>query len=528
MITWDIEELLAYALDRALIEAEDVYFCRNQLLDILKVEEPWPETENGRPCREAVEAARQECPEGTVTPEPILRRILDDCAARGLLAENLTTYRDLMDARIMGALTPRPSEVARRFYAEQAENPEAASAYFYQLSRSNHYIMQERIDKNLYWQADTPYGALEITVNLSKPEKDPREIARLKEVPSASYPKCLLCPENVGYAGRLNHPARQNLRQIPMTLEGEAWYMQYSPYVYYPEHCILLKGEHVPMKIAPITFRRLFDFVDILPHYFIGSNAGLPVVGGSILHHEHYQGGRHVFPMEKAAVRSHLQHADFPNLTVTTLCWPLSTIRISGADRREVEALADHILASWEAYSDPEVGILAVTEENGRKTAHNAITPIARRNRKGEYELDLALRNNITTPELPDGVFHPHPEYHHIKKENIGLIEVMGLAVLPGRLQQELNLITELLCGKPAGELTEEQSAMLDKHQPWIRRLTAEHGTAMAEAEARQLLKQEVGTIFSRVLACCGVFKEDEAGQRAFGRFLQSMGFREQ
>ena len=519
-----VEELLAYGLQRGLIQPEDVYFCRNQLLDILQLEEPWEETENGQPCAAAAASAQEKCPPDTVTPEPILRELLDGCAEKGLLPENLTTYRDMMDARIMGELTPRPSEVAREFYRLRADAPEKASEYFYALSRSNHYIMQERIDRNLYWQAPTAYGDLEITINLSKPEKDPREIAKLREMKSASYPKCLLCPENVGYAGRPNHPARQNLRQIPVTLQGESWYLQYSPYVYYQEHCILLKGEHVPMKISPVTFRRLLYFVDLMPHYFMGSNAGLPVVGGSSLHHEHYQGGRHVFPMEKAATERRYCHPDFPGIRVRTLRWPLSTIRISGADREELAALADRILAAWEAYSAPELSIFAETEENGKRTPHNAITPIARINRDGEYELDLALRNNLTTPELPDGIFHPHPRYHHIKKENIGLIEVMGLAVLPGRLQKELEWIREILGGRPEAELTPEQTEALEKHRPWMERLKAEHGTAMKEEEARALLHQEVGEIFAQVLRCCGVFKEDAPGRKAFDEFMTGLG----
>jgi UDPglucose--hexose-1-phosphate uridylyltransferase len=386
--------------------------------------------------------------------------------------------------------------------------------------------MQERIDKNLYWQTPTEYGNMEITINLSKPEKDPREIAKLKEIKSVAYPKCFLCPENVGYAGRLNHPARQNLRQLPVTLQGEQWYMQYSPYVYYQEHCILLKGEHVPMKITPVTFRRLFDFIDLLPQYFIGSNAGLPVVGGSILHHEHYQGGRHVFPMEKAEVIRTYTHPDFPGVAIGTLRWPLSTIRLHGASREEVAKLADRILEAWEAYSNPSIGIYASTEEGGKMEKHNAITPIARFNQAGEYELDLALRNNITTKELPDGVFHPHPQYHHIKKENIGLIEVMGLAVLPGRLQQEIGCIQEILCGRPEADLSAAQRETLAKHQPWIDRLVAEHGTAMAKDEAEALLRTEVGQIFAKVLACCGVFKEDAEGQAAFDQFVQGVGMK--
>ncbi len=519
-----IEVLLAYALEKGFLDKADVVFCRNQLLDLLQIAEPWAERPQGQPCKEAVLRAREMCPDHT--PEPILTLILDDMMRRGLIEEDLVTYRDLMDAKIMGILTPAPSVVGRRFWAEQEEDPQLATQTFYNMSRDVHYVMTERIAKNLYWQAATPYGDMEITVNLSKPEKDPREIAKLKDVPSATYPACMICADNEGYVGRVNHPARQNHRIIPFTLQGEDWFLQYSPYVYYSEHCILLKGEHVPMKISPTTFRRLFDFIEALPHYFMGSNAGLPVVGGSILHHEHYQGGHHVFPMEKAEVLREYRMEGAPDVKISYIHWPLTTLRLSAAKRESVEAVADCILEAWERYSAPELGIYAVTTENGKEVPHNAITPIARFNQAGEYELDLALRNNITTAELPDGVFHPHPRYHHIKKENIRLIEVMGLAVLPGRLQKELGLIAELLCGRTAETLTVEERAALDKHQPWIEGLVAEHGTAMEPAAAEKLLQDQVGEIFSKVLECCGVFKQDEAGQKGLEEFLQSCGMR--
>lgn len=514
-----VEELLSYGLDKKLIERADVVYVRNQLLELLQLEAPYEQTEGTLPCRKAFSAMRQQV--HGHSPYPILKKILDYMVDRGLIAGESITLRDLMDAKIMGLFTPRPSEVQRKFERRCQESPEKASEYFYDLSRYNHYVMEERVAKNLYWQTETPYGNLEITINLSKPEKDPREIAKLKFMKASSYPKCLLCAENVGYAGRLNHPARQNLRQLPLTLQGEEWYLQYSPYVYYQEHCILLKGEHVPMKIEEKTFRRLFQFIEKLPHYFMGSNAGLPVVGGSILNHEHYQGGHHVFPMEKASVRQTYQHAEFPQVSIGILNWQMSCIRLAGADSEKVVQLATKILNFWERYSDERAGIYAQTDGQ----MHNAITPIARFNQKGEYELDLVLRNNLTTEEYPDGVFHPHPELHHIKKENIGLIEVMGLAVLPGRLQKELELIRALLLGKPETELTQQEKESLEKHGPWIQQMKARYGALKTEEEAQRILQKEVGELFSKVLEDAGVYKNTPDGIAAFDRFMLTAGF---
>ncbi len=514
-----IEELLSYGLDRSLIRETDCCYVRNQLLDLLGVAEPWSEIlPLGLPCPAARSRALEDCPPGTLTPEPILSRILDYAAEKGLIAENLTVYRDLFDARIMGLFTPRPSDFLAEYRCERAESPARGTDYFYTLSRANHYIMTERIAKNLYWLSDTPYGELEITVNLSKPEKDPREVAKLLTVKSAAYPKCALCAENVGFAGSLTQAARQNLRQLPLKLQGEDWFLQYSPYVYYNEHCILLKGEHVPMHVSGLTFRRLFDFVDQFPAYFMGSNAGLPIVGGSILFHEHYQGGRHVFPMEKARRLAEYRHPDFPGVRIGRLHWPLTAYRLSGPDREELCRLADRLLSVWQRFDFPEAGIRSCdTDAAGALIPHNTVTPIARKNAAGEYELDIVLRCNVTTDERPDGLFHAAPEYHHIKKENIGLIEVMGLAVLPGRLSRETELIRALLCGeRRRAELSEEEAASLEKHRAWIDRLIASHGSAMDPAAADALLKAEVGTIFSKVLACCGVFKEDESGARAY------------
>ncbi len=518
-----VEELVAYALDRKLIEAPDAVYSRNLLLDLLQLEEPAEGIVQGQPPVEAFESMRAKC--SGLTPQPILDKILDYAAEQGIMEDNTVTQRDLLDARIMGFFMARPSDLVHSFWNAYEESPEKASEYFYDQSRASHYIMTERIEKNLYWTAPTPYGDLEITVNLSKPEKDPREIAKLKFLKSSSYPKCMLCIENVGYQGRLNHPARQNLRQIPMYLNNENWYLQYSPYVYYNEHCILLKGEHVPMKINVDTFRRLFAFIETLPHYFIGSNAGLPVVGGSILSHEHYQGGHHVFPMEKASIRATYTHPDHPEVSIGLIHWQMAGIRLAGKDKEKVIALAKHFLDSWEAYTDEDACIYAETIENGVPTPHNAITPIARFNAKGEYEIDLVLRNNLTSEEFPDGIYHPHPHLHHIKKENIGLIEVMGLAVLPGRLEKELKLIADILTGKQTYEgYGPEEQESLNKHLDWIRAMQQQYGTVASQEEAEKILKQEVGQKFSEVLECAGVYKNTPEGYAAMDRFMTSTG----
>ncbi len=522
-----LEELLVYALDRELLLPEDSFYARNALLDLLKLEEPYAETDAlGQPCEAAFAAARALCPAECLSPAPILNGILDYAAEAGLIPENLTVYRDLFDARVMGLLMPRPSDFLAAYRRERAISPARGTGYFYRLSRASHYIMTERVGKNLYWKSATPYGDMEITVNLSKPEKDPREVAKLLTVKSASYPKCALCAENVGFSGSLTQAARQNLRQIPLSIQGEDWFLQYSPYVYYNEHCILLKGEHVPMLVSGKTFRRLFDFVDQFPHYFMGSNAGLPIVGGSILFHEHYQGGRHVFPMEKARRLAEYRHPDFPGVRIGRLHWPLTAYRLSGPDREELCRLADRLLSVWQRFDFPEAGIRSCdTDAAGVLIPHNTVTPIARKNAAGEYELDIVLRCNVTTDERPDGLFHAAPEYHHIKKENIGLIEVMGLAVLPGRLSRETELIRTLLCGeRRPDELSGEEAASLEKHRAWIDRLTAAHGCTMDPAAADALLKAEVGTIFSKVLACCGVFKEDESGARAARAYEEQCG----
>jgi len=505
---YEIERLLQYGVRKRLIEPMDVIYTRNLLLDALGLEEPYA----GPPPADTPE-----------TPDDVLERLLDDAAARGLIAENTLTHRDLFDTKIMGCLLPRPSEVYAEFRRiAAAEGVRAATDWFYALSIDSGYIRMDRIRKNMYWLAPTEYGDLEITVNLSKPEKDPREIALLKNAPSVAYPKCLLCEENVGYAGRINHPARQNLRVLPVRLDGDDWRLQYSPYVYYNEHCIVFHSRHVPMTISDRTFERLLDFLEQFPHYFVGSNADLPIVGGSILNHDHFQGGRHTFPEEKAPLLRTFLHPDWPDVRASIVKWPMSVVRLTSPNRTQLFKAASHLLAAWRGYSDESVGIRAFTGE----TPHNTITPIARMRPNGVYELDLVLRNNRTSDEHPEGIFHPHRELHHVKKENIGLIEVMGLAVLPGRLKEELAAIEALLTGasNDAG-WADDAAHPLHKHADWIRGLLAAHGTSMTPADAERLLRDEVGRIFLAVLSDAGVFKQDEQGLTAFAAFLGSIGY---
>jgi UDPglucose--hexose-1-phosphate uridylyltransferase len=505
---YEVERLLHYALQKRLIEIYDIEMARNSLLTLLGLAEPF----QGETLDEQLDS-----------PVEVLERLLDYATEAGILQENTLTHRDLFDTKLMGCLMPRPSEIVHQFGTiSNTHGIREATDYFYQLSIDSVYIRMDRIRKNLYWKAPTEYGDLEITVNLSKPEKDPREIALLKNAPSASYPKCLLCTDNVGYAGRLNHPARQNLRVIPLRLDGEDWYLQYSPYVYYNEHCIVLNGEHVPMKISDSTFYRLLDFLDQFPHYFIGSNADLPIVGGSILHHDHFQGGRHVFPEEAAPIEHTFRHPDFPDVRGGIVKWPMSVIRMHSYERDQLFKMASMLLKRWREYSDPSVGIHAYSGD----TPHNTITPIARMTANGEYEFDLVLRNNRTSEEHPEGIYHPHRYLHHIKKENIGLIEVMGLAVLPGRLKDELGALAEVLTGEREVEpILANADDALHKHGLWIQELAKRHGTAMDTEAAEALLRAEVGGKFMDVLKCAGVYKRDEAGQRAFDAFMHSVGF---
>jgi UDPglucose--hexose-1-phosphate uridylyltransferase len=510
-IAYDIERLLQYAQDNGLLSKWDIVEKRNRLMDLLELSEPY----TGK-----IEAKKE-------TQTDILNNILDYAYKEGLLKENTITYRDLMDAKIMGIIMQPSSAIIREFNNMYNENKEKATDWYYNISKASNYIRTDRIAKNLSWKTKTVYGDIDITINLSKPEKDPKAIAAAKHIKSSGYPKCLLCYENVGYQGRLNHPARQNHRVIPLVLDKEQWYMQYSPYVYYNEHCIVLKEEHVPMKLTKNTFIRLLDFIDILPHYFLGSNADLPIVGGSILSHDHFQGGRYKFPMEKAKTEKSFINDNAPDIKAGIVKWPMSVIRISSQNRNKLINAAYDILLGWREYNDGENVICAYTESDGTKTPHNTVTPIARKNSDGEYEFDLVLRNNRISDEHPDGIFHPHKELHHIKKENIGLIEVMGLAVLPGRLEKELQLIAKALLNET--EYTDKRISgdeVLAKHGDWIKAIRKKN-IDFNKTDINEFLKEETGKIFIKVLKDAGVFKENNAGREGFFNFLKSMGYSE-
>lgn len=511
---YEIERLLKFGQKWGLLQNWDMVPVRNQLMELLKVSEPY----EGSMSEEAAE-----------TPVEILDNILDHAVREGLLTDNTVTYRDLLDTRIMGLLTPRQSEVVRDFYnTAKVQSIIKATDDYYRLAIKTNYIRMDRIEKNLYWKTPTEYGEIEITVNLSKPEKDPKAIAAARNMKQSNYPKCLLCVENAGYPGRLDHPARQNHRIIPLMLNEEQWFLQYSPYVYYNEHCIVLYEKHVPMKMSKMTFKRLLDFVELLPHYFIGSNADLPIVGGSILSHDHFQGGRHCFPMELAKIEERFSNKSFPGIKAGIVKWPMSVIRVTGKDKGEMVRAADFILEQWKGYSDPESHILAFSMENEVKIPHNTVTPIARINSYGEFEMDLVLRNNRTTVEYPDGIFHPHRELHHIKKENIGLIEVMGLAVLPGRLEEEMQAVQPFLTGVRTFDENElSGDEMLEKHLSWIRKMIGKYGTGNTGTAAYDIMCCEIGTIFTRVLEDAGIYKRDSACRKSFIMFLNHMGFEE-
>lgn len=496
----EIEKLLAFALSAGLIEEEDKVYSRNRLLSVFKLDD----------CEEvSVENLPIE------KPYEILNRMCSWAAEKGII-EDTFDERDLFDTKIMGEITPRPSEVIKKFNEDYKISPEKATDNYYAFSQNTNYIRTDRIAKNLHWLADTEYGNIEITVNLSKPEKDPRDIAKAKLAPQSSYPKCLLCKENEGYAGRMNHPARQNHRIIPVTLTNEPWFLQYSPYVYYNEHCILFSGEHRPMKISRGSFERVLEFVDIFPHYFVGSNADLPIVGGSILSHDHFQGGHHAFPMAMACAEETFTIKGFEDITVEKVKWPMSVIRLRGQSKEKLVELSDKILAAWRGYSDEKCNIFAFTGD----VPHNTITPIARK--KGtDYEIDLVLRNNRTSEEFPLGIFHPHQELHHIKKENIGLIEVMGLAVLPGRLKEEMGIIAELMVKPNASELIRENEKV-EKHADWCDEILKKYNDITAE-NVENIIKAEIGVAFSKVLENAGVYKQDENGREGYRRFINSL-----
>lgn len=507
MISREIERLLSFGQQHKLIESEDKIQVRNALLDLLGVSEPYFE----------------QIPYQAQTATELLENILNYAAENRLISPDTLTERDRFSARVMGLLMPRQSEVIRDFYTRLEQSPAKATDAFYALSRASNYIQVDRVSKSAHWTGQTDVGRLEISINLSKPEKDPREIEAEKTAPKTNYPKCLLCAENVGFPGTHSHPARQNHRIIPLTLNGEDWYFQYSPYVYYQEHCIILAARHTPMQISRDTFSRLLDFAGKFPHYFIGSNADLPIVGGSILSHDHFQGGRHTFPIQKAKPHRTYVHSKYPGVDVCTVRWPLSVIRISGEDKAELASLAEDILISWNAYSDPGAEILSHSGE----TPHNTITPIARTNTRGLLELDLVLRNNRTSQKHPLGIFHPHANLHHIKKENIGLIEVMGLAVLPARLLRETRQIEDLLCsGQPFSPVDfADGSQSLHKHLEWLVYLTGKYGTDNTAPAAKQIIRQEIAAVFAQVLKDAGVFKCSDAGKMQFDSCMRSFGF---
>ena len=498
MIYNAIQQLVNYGLDTGLIQPDDEIYIRNQLLMTMQLD-------------------NFEEPEGDcyyIDLESILKELVDDAVARGICEDN-SVARDLFDTKLMGVLTPRPSIVRANFWEKyEEEGPKAATDWFYQFSQDTDYIRRYRIKKDLKWVTKTPYGDLDITINLSKPEKDPKAIAAAKLAPQSAYPKCQLCRENEGYAGRMNHPARENHRIIPITINDSDWNLQYSPYVYYNEHCIVFNSVHTPMKIERATFRKLLDFVAQFPHYFVGSNADLPIVGGSILSHDHFQGGHYEFAMAKAPIEKTWVFPSFEDVEAGIVHWPMSCIRLTCGDDERLVELADKILRAWRGYTDESCFIYAETDGE----PHNTITPIARM-RDGKFQLDLVLRNNITTPEHPLGVFHPHAKLHHIKKENIGLIEVMGLAVLPSRLKNEIaELETALVNRTPLDQYSES----IQKHAEWAGQLLAKYPDLNAD-NVQGIVQEEIGHVFTQVLEDAGVYRRDEAGQAGFVRFLESV-----
>ncbi len=494
-ISYLITELVEYAIKWNLIEVEDRAYAAASLLEILGVTElENVETGAERPLSE------------------ILSDVLDFAFEKGLIESNTVVYRDLFDTKIMGALVDRPSNVNKKFYSLYESDPRAATDYFYRLACDSNYIRRDRIARDMKWRTPSEYGEIDITVNLSKPEKDPKAIAAAKLLPQSDFPKCLLCHENEGYAGTLSKPARQNLRQIPFEMDGAAWYLQYSPYVYYNEHCIALSAQHTPMKIDRSSFVKLLGFVENFPHYFIGSNADLPIVGGSILSHDHMQGGRYEFAMARAGVEIPLEISGFSDVEAGIVKWPMSVIRLSAADKERICELADKILTAWRGYSDEDADVFAFTGD----TPHNTITPIARR-RGEKYELDLVLRNNRTSEEHPLGIFHPHAEKHNIKKENIGLIEVMGLAVLPARLKAEISeMKNAILTGADFKGIPE-----IEKHKAWFDTFRGDYD--FTEENCEDILKAEIGKTFVDVLRDAGVYKDTADGRRAFLRFIDAV-----
>ena len=500
MLQESIKKLVQYGIDTGLTEECERAYVTNLVLDVMQEDEytdPDYDLSN-------------------IVLEDVLADLLDEAVAKGLI-EDSVVYRDLFDTRLMNCLCPRPATVQKTFWEKYEKSPQDATDYFFNLSRNSDYIRTYRVKKDKKWTVDTDYGTLDITINLSKPEKDPKAIAAAKNAKQSSYPKCLLCMENEGYAGRVNHPARENHRIIPITINDCKWGFQYSPYVYYNEHCIVFNGQHVPMKVEKATFIKLFDFIKLFPHYFLGSNADLPIVGGSILSHDHFQGGHYTFAMEKAPIIEEFTVKGYEDVKAGIVKWPLSVIRLQCKDEKRIIELADHILQTWRGYTDEDAFVYAETDGE----PHNTITPIARR-RGDLFELDLALRNNITTEEHPLGVYHPHEKLHHIKKENIGLIEVMGLAVLPARLKGELEELADAIV---KGEDIRANET-LEKHADWVDEFMAEYkaaGKTVDASNVEEVLQQEVGKVFCKVLEDAGVFKCTEEGLAEFRRFIAAL-----
>ncbi len=494
MIETYIDALVCYGMNTGLCQPEDHEVIVNRILEALELD--------------SYEPSAGELPEDL---EEILRGLLDYAVEKGVCDDNITA-RDLFDTKLMGLLTPMPREVLANFRALYETDPVAATDYYYKLSQDTDYIRRYRIEKDMRWKYASPYGELDITINLSKPEKDPKAIAAAKLAPQSGYPKCLLCVENAGYAGRMNHPARQNHRPLPITVDGADWCLQYSPYVYYNEHCIVFNKQHIPMKIDKGAFRKLLSFVEAFPHYFIGSNADLPIVGGSILSHEHFQGGHYTFAMATAPVEEEISFAGFEDVKAGIVKWPMSVIRLESESAERIVELSNKILTCWRSYTDEAAFIFAETDGE----PHNTITPIARMV-DGKFQMDLVLRNNITTEECPLGVYHPHADKHHIKKENIGLIEVMGLAVLPARLKGEMTLLKDAILAN--ADISADE--VLSKHAPWVEELKQKHSFTAGNTE--EILLQEIGAVFTGVLEDAGVYKLTGDGRKAFRRFVAAV-----
>lgn len=496
MLNESISRLVQYGIETGLLPECEKIYATNLLLDLFhedSYEEPEEKAEN-------------------IDLESVLKELLDESVNRGLIEDSIG-YRDLFDTKMMNCLVPRPAQVQKEFWDAYEKSPEAATEYLYKLSQDSDYIRRYRVKKDKKWTVESPYGTIDITINLSKPEKDPKAIAAAKNAKNNAYPKCQLCMENEGYAGRLDHPARENHRIIPITINESKWGFQYSPYVYYNEHCIVFNGEHTPMKIDRAAFTKLFDFVKQFPHYFLGSNADLPIVGGSILSHDHFQGGHYTFAMAKAPIEKKVTIPGYEDVEAGIVKWPLSVLRIRHQDEKRLIDLADHVLKAWRGYTDEAAFIFAETDGE----PHNTITPIARM-KDGMYELDLTLRNNITTEEHPLGVYHPHAQYHHIKKENIGLIEVMGLAVLPARLKDEIELLKEYILERKDIRSNEK----IEKHADWVEKFLPEYEEINAD-NIEEILQQEIGKVFVHVLEDAGVYKCTEEGRKAFMRFIETL-----